>query len=31
MSLLNFSHDVPLVDHHCHGIVRDVLSRPEFE
>ena len=22
---------VPLVDHHCHGIVRDVLDRPQFE
>ncbi len=31
MSLINFSRTVPLVDHHCHGIVRDDLSRPEFE
>jgi uncharacterized protein len=22
---------LPLVDHHCHGIVRDVLDRPRFE
>ena len=22
---------VPLVDHHCHGIVRDTLDRPQFE
>ncbi len=31
MSLINLSRTVPLVDHHCHGIVRDDLSRPEFE
>ena len=22
---------VPLVDHHCHGILRDTLDRPQFE
>src|SRR5262249_59185418 len=22
---------VPLVDHHCHGIVRAALDRPQFE
>src|SRR5262249_40820022 len=22
---------VPLIDHHCHGIVRDALDRPRFE
>lgn len=23
--------DLPLIDHHCHGIIRDDLTRPEFE
>jgi hypothetical protein len=31
MSIVNFSLTVPLIDHHCHGIVRDDLSRSEFE
>ncbi len=31
MNLLDLSLTIPLVDHHCHGIVRDDLSRPEFE
>ncbi len=31
MNLLDLSLTIPLVDHHCHGIVRGDLSRPEFE
>lgn len=31
MTLFDAAQEIPLVDHHCHGIMRDDLDRPAFE